>query len=468
MKQVCPKCNNYVEGVPHASMQDKLGKMAIKNAAKAIGGAIGTIFAGPVGTIGGSLLAATAVDYMADDIIQTEDYDFACPKCGHQWVSKYDEAMEQLLDENEEIVRCKCCHSVNAQDAKTCTSCGMPIVTGGIYTLRDMVIVLNEKSKCVSEQVQNFLECQLLVVGFIQENTSKSLETSYIKQFFSSAMKALSVCDGMHFEERRLILNKMLQTIVTAKYAKMLYQKKKERIPSDINESLQLLKETIAFVFRVIEQETSEKINWVDKELKSVYNVMQEKNELLFGANPLRRSDEYNPSSQKAIVIMEEFLLSLKQPMKECGLSLEKYKERYFSLIYETQKRDLPMSPKLKALNMTEVGMVCFSALASPILIYCALWMLHIFAYMFHYITFTLLDIQEVTGSWIDSYSDYWFILSLLLAGLGGARLFVKWDKIKKENEAMTQSYNQEVMEVNKHNEELKTRILEETEGFLD
>ena len=44
----------------------------------------------------------------------------------------------------------------------------------------------------------------------------------------------------------------------------------------------------------------------------------------------------------------------------------------------------------------------------------------------------------------------------------------MKWDKIKKENEAMTQSYNQEVMEVNKHNEELKTRILEETEGFLD
>ncbi|MEB3372866.1 hypothetical protein SFC43_03530 [Bacteroides sp. CR5/BHMF/2] len=142
---------------------------------------------------------------------------------------------------------------------KSSASCGIPIIEDGIYTLSDIIGALNEKSNAVSKQTQSLVICQLLVIGFMQENTSDSLEASYVKQFFSSVTKVLSAYDRTDFETCKQTLNRMLQTIVTAKYAKMLYQKKKERIPSDINESLQLLKETVAFVFQVIEKETGEK-----------------------------------------------------------------------------------------------------------------------------------------------------------------------------------------------------------------
>ncbi|WP_285827871.1 hypothetical protein [Bacteroides acidifaciens] len=467
MRQICPRCNNWVAGTPHISMQDKLGKAAIrKGSAQMIGGAVGLVF-GPLGSFAGSVVGSVIADSYSGKIIQTKEYDFICPKCGHQWAAEDDKAAEQLLDGNVEITRCKCCRSINAKDAKICVSCGMPIIKDGIYTLSDIIGILNEKSNTVSEQTQSLVICQLLVIGFMQENTSDSLESGYVKQFFSSVTKALSVCDRMDFESCKHILNRMLQTMVTAKYAKMLYQKKKERIPSDINESLQLLKETVAFVFQVIEKETGEKINWIDKELKSVYSTMQMGHELLFGPNPFHRSDEYNPSSQKAITLMEKFLLSLRQPMKECGLSLEQYRERYFTILYQVQERSLPIAPKQKIPNkQRDVGLLCFSILASPLWLYCALWALHILAYVIHYMTFTLFDPQYVTGVWIDTFSDYWFVLSFLLAGIGGTILYARWNKMKKKNVEIQQKYNQEVIAINSYNDELKKRIQEEMDSF--
>lgn len=467
MKQICPRCNNWVAGTPHISMQDKLGKAAIKKgSAQVVGGAVGLVF-GPLGSFAGSIVGGMIADSYSGKIIQSKEYDFICPKCGYQWMAEDNESTGQLLDGNAEITRCKCCHSINAQDAKVCTSCGMPIIKDGIYTLSDIVGVLNERLNIISEQTQSLVICQLLVIGFMQENTSNSLETSYVKQFFSSATKALSACERLDFDSCKHLLNSMLQTMVTAKYAKMLYQKKKERIPSDINDSLRLLKETIAVVFQIIEKETGEKINWVDKELKSVYNTMQEGNELLFGSNPLHRPDEYNPSSQKAIILMEKFLLSLKQPMKECGLSLEQYGKRYFTILYQSQERSLPVVPKFETLNMQrDIIRISFSTLLSPLWIYCLLWVLHIFAYMIHYMTFTLVDLQVVTGDWIDSFSDYWYVLSLLLAGIGGILLYVKWDKTKKKNMETQHKYNQEVVAINNYNDELKKKIQEEMNGF--
>ncbi len=467
MRQICPKCNNWVVGTPHISMQDKLGKAAIrKGSAQVVGGAVGLMF-GPLGSFAGSVVGSVIADNYSGKIIQTKVCDFICPKCGHQWVAEDDKTVEQLLDGNVEITRCKCCNSINAKDAKICASCGIPIIKDGIYTLSDIIGTLNEKSNTVSEQAQSLVICQLLVIGFMQENTSGSLESSYVKQFFSSVAKVLSTCDRTDFAAYTQILNRMLQTMVTAKYAKMLYQKKKGRIPSDINESLQLLKETVAFVFQVIENETGEKINWVDKELKSVYSTIQAGNELLFGPNPFHRSDEYNPSSQKAITLMEKFLLSLRQSMKEYGLSLEQYKERYFTMLYQTQERSMPIAPKPKTPNkQRDIGLLCFSTLASPLWLYCILWILHILAYVIHYMTFTLIDPQVVTGVWIDSFSNYWFVLSFLLAGIGGIILYAKWNKMEKKNVEIQQKYNQEVIAINSYNDELKKRIQEEMDSF--
>jgi predicted RNA-binding Zn-ribbon protein involved in translation (DUF1610 family) len=467
MRQICPKCNNWVAGIPHTSMQDRLGKAAIrKGGAQVVGGAVGLVF-GPLGSFAGSIVGGVIADNYSGKIIQTKEYDFICPGCGYQWVAEDDKVTDQLLDGNVEITRCKCCHSINAKGAKVCASCGIPIIEDGIYTLSDIIGVLNEKSNAVSKQTQSLVICQLLVIGFMQENTSDSLEASYVKQFFSSVTKVLSAYDRTDFETCKQTLNRMLQTIVTAKYAKMLYQKKKERIPSDINESLQLLKETVAFVFQVIEKETGEKINWIDKDLKSVYSTIQAGNELLFGSNPFHRSDEYNPSSQKAIILMEKFLLSLRQPMKECGLSLEQYRERYFRMLYQTQERSLPMAPKQKIPNkQRDIGLLCFATLASPLWFYCVLWVLHMLAYVIHYMTFTLFDPQVVTGVWIDSFSNYWFVLSFLLAGIGGIILHTKWNKMKKKNVEIQQKYDQELISINGYNDELKKRIQEEMDSF--
>ncbi|MCR2005406.1 hypothetical protein [Bacteroides acidifaciens] len=467
MRQICPKCNNWVVGTPHISMQDKLGKAAIsKGSAQVVGGAIGLMF-GPLGSFAGSVVGSLIADNYSEKIIQTKEHDFICPKCGHQWVVEDDKTAEQLLDGNVEITRCKCCNSINAKDTRICASCGMPIIKDGIYTLSDMIGTLNEKLNTVSEQAQSLVICQLLVIGFMQENTSDSLESSYVKQFFSSVTKALSVCDRTDCEVYTQILNRMLQTMVTAKYAKMLYQKKKGRIPSDINESLQLLKETVAFVFQVIENETGEKINWVDKDLKTVYNTMQAGHELLFGPNLFHRSDEYNPFSQKAITLMEKFLLSLRQPMKECGLSLEQYKERYFTILYQTQKRSMPIAPRLKTPNkQSDIVLFCLYTVASPLWLYCLLRILHILAYMIHYMTFTLLDPQIETGIWIDFFSNYWFVLSFLFAGISGTILYTKWNKMEKKNVEVQQKYNQEVIAINSYNDELKKRIQEEMDSF--
>ena len=164
---------------------------------------------------------------------------------------------------------------------------------------------------------------------------------------------------------------------------------------------------------------------------------------------------------------MEKFLLSLRQPMKECGLSLEQYRERYFRMLYQTQERSLPMAPKQKIPNkQRDIGLLCFATLASPLWFYCVLWVLHMLAYVIHYMTFTLFDPQVVTGVWIDSFSNYWFVLSFLLAGIGGIILHTKWNKMKKKNVEIQQKYDQELISINGYNDELKKRIQEEMDSF--
>lgn len=147
MRQICPRCNNWVAGIPHTSMQDKMGKAAIrKGSAQVIGGAVGLVF-GPLGSFAGSVVGGVIADHYSGKIIQTKEYDFICSK----WVTEDDKAAEQLLDRNVEIIRCKYCHSINAKDAKICVSCRMPITKDGIYTLSDIIRVLNEKLNTVSE-----------------------------------------------------------------------------------------------------------------------------------------------------------------------------------------------------------------------------------------------------------------------------------------------------------------------------
>lgn len=467
MRQICPKCNNWVAGSPHVSLQDKIGKAAIKkSSAQVVGGAVGLVF-GPLGGFAGSVIGSVIADNYSGKIIQTKEYDFACPKCGYQWVSANDTVAEQQLDVNLEVTRCKCCNSVNADDAKVCTSCGTPIIKDGIYTLLDIIQILNEKSDNVSEQTQSLIVCQLLVIGFLQENTSKSIEFNYVNQFFSSAVNTLSICNGRDFEVSKQILNKMVQTIVTAKYAKMLHQNNKTSIPSDINESLKLLKDTITFVFQLIEGEIGEEINWVDNELKSAYYTMQKGNELLFGPNPIHRPDEYNPTTQKAITVMEKFLLSLRQPLKESGLSLEQYKERYFTLLYQELEQSLPTAPKIETIKKTrDMILIGYATVASPLCLYIGLWFLHILAYMFYYMTFTLLKLQNATGNWIDTFSAYWFVMPILIAGIGVGISFVKWNKLANKNLENQQKYTLEVEKINKYNDELKKRIQEEMDNY--
>ena len=80
--------------------------------------------------------------------------------------------------------------------------------------------------------------------------------------------------------------------------------------------------------------------------------------------------------------------------------------------------------------------------------------------------TFTLFDPQVVTGVWIDSFSNYWFVLSFLLAGIGGIILHTKWNKMKKKNVEIQQKYDQELISINGYNDELKKRIQEEMDSF--
>ena len=75
-------------------------------------------------------------------------------------------------------------------------------------------------------------------------------------------------------------------------------------------------------------------------------------------------------------------------------------------------------------------------------------------------------DPQYVTGVWIDTFSDYWFVLSFLLAGIGSTILYARWNKMKKKNVEIQQKYNQEVIAINSYNDELKKRIQEEMDSF--
>ena len=71
MRQICPRCNNWVAGTPHISMQDKLGKAAIrKGSAQMIGGAVGLVF-GPLGSFAGSVVGSVIADSYSGKIIQT-------------------------------------------------------------------------------------------------------------------------------------------------------------------------------------------------------------------------------------------------------------------------------------------------------------------------------------------------------------------------------------------------------------
>ena len=85
---------------------------------------------------------------------------------------------------------------------------------------------------------------------------------------------------------------------------------------------------------------------------------------------------------------------------------------------------------------------------------------------MIHYMTFTLLHPQIETGIWIDFFSNYWFVLSFLFAGISGTILYTKWNKMEKKNVEVQQKYNQEVIAINSYNDELKKRIQEEMDSF--
>ena len=66
--------NNWVAGIPHTSMQDRLGKAAIrKGGAQVVGGAVGLVF-GPLGSFAGSIVGGVIADNYSGKIIQTKEY----------------------------------------------------------------------------------------------------------------------------------------------------------------------------------------------------------------------------------------------------------------------------------------------------------------------------------------------------------------------------------------------------------
>lgn len=97
MKEQCPKCGNWVDGKIIDTLARKATRKAVrKGGAIATGAAIGSVIPGVGTLIGGAI--GFAADVLMDDtmndvaksveqsIFDETDYEFKCPKCGHQWV----------------------------------------------------------------------------------------------------------------------------------------------------------------------------------------------------------------------------------------------------------------------------------------------------------------------------------------------------------------------------------------------
>ena len=116
--QVCPHCGNHVEGKRIQSYSKKVAKTGVKSVvndatsvgATGTGAYIGTLFCPGLGTaIGaglgflGSTIFHTAVNDTIDaaaDVVTDADYEFTCPKCGHQWkrdAKKIDNDAEKII-----------------------------------------------------------------------------------------------------------------------------------------------------------------------------------------------------------------------------------------------------------------------------------------------------------------------------------------------------------------------------------